>query len=143
MIFLVVVGLSGISHAETQLPRGSFEFADLEKAKAQAVKEKKEIAFLYTDKTSTCGLCQNAAAEFMDAVKSKAIIVYVNSKDRSRVWKQLPAAVRTALTPGRYIPKMAVTDASGEKVSASILYDDYKKDSRQVIRAFKKDLRGE
>jgi hypothetical protein len=38
--------------AETRFPRGSFEAADLEKAKALATTQKKEISFIYTDKKS-------------------------------------------------------------------------------------------
>ena len=129
--------------ADTEFPRGSFEMADLDKAKALAAAEKKDVAFVYTDKTTTCGLCQGATAAYIDAVKSKAVIVYVDSKANATWWKKLPEPVRKALTPGKFIPKIAVTDSAVSKVSASLIYEDYEKDDRKAIREFKKAMKAE
>ena len=135
--------LAAAATADTEFPRGSFEMADLEKAKAHAAAEKKELAFVYTDKTTTCGLCQGATAAYIDAVKSKAVIVYVDSKANATWWKKLPAPVRQALTPGKFIPKIAVTDSAASKVSASLTYETYKEDDRKAIRDFKKAMKAE
>ncbi len=129
--------------ADTEFPRGSFEMADLDKAKALATTEKKDIAFIYTDKATTCGLCQGAAAAYIDAVKSKTVIVYVDSTANQTWWAKLPEPVRQALTPGKFIPKIAVTDSTATKVSASLTYEAYKEDDRKAIRGLKKAMKAE
>ncbi|MES2661477.1 MAG: hypothetical protein V4689_22855 [Verrucomicrobiota bacterium] len=139
MSLLLAAGAS----AETKFPRGSFEMADLDKAKAHAAAEKKDLAFVYTDKTTTCGLCQGAAAAYIDAVKSKAVIVYVDSKANATWWAKLPEPVRQALTPGKFIPKIAVTDPAASKVSASLTYEAYKEDDGKAIRGLKKAMKAE
>jgi hypothetical protein len=44
--------------ADTKFPRGTLQVAHFEKAKALATTEKKELAFIDTDTTNSCGLCQ-------------------------------------------------------------------------------------
>jgi hypothetical protein len=140
---IVSLVVSAIAAADTDFPRGSFEMADLEKAKALATTEKKDLAFIYTDKSTTCGLCQGATAVYIDAVKSKAVIVYVDSTANKTWWQKLPEPVRQALTPGKFIPKIVVTDATGSKVSASLTYEAYKADDSKAIRGLKKAMRAE
>ncbi len=135
--------LAASASAETKFPRGSFEMADFEKAKAHAAAEKKELAFIYTDKATTCGLCQVAAAAYIDAVKSKTVIVYVDSTASDKWWSKLPESVRQAFTGGKFIPQIAVTDAAASKVSASLSYETYKEDNRKSIRALKKAMKAE
>ena len=130
-------------HAETEFPRGTFEIADLEKAKSLATTEKKDIAFIYTDKNSTCPLCQGAAAAYIDAVKSKTVIVYLDAKGTNQWWASLPKSVRDALTPGKFIPKIVVTDPTVSKVSGSLTYETYKEDDRKAIRGLKKAMKAE
>lgn len=144
-IFSLTVSLilAAVASADTAFPRGSFELADIEKAKAQATAEKKDLAFIYTDKSSTCGLCQGAASAFIDAVKSKTIIIYVDSKDYKAVWPKLPEAVRQGFTPGKFIPKIAITDASASKLTTSLTYEAYKEDDRKSIRGLKKAMKAE
>lgn len=139
----ISVVIAAFASAETSFPRGSFAFADIEKAKAAASAGKKELAFIYTDKDTTCGLCQGAAAAFIDAVKSKAVIVHVDSKDWKDVWAKLPEAVRQGFTPGKMIPKIAVTDAAASKLTTSLTYEAYKEDDRKSIRELKKAMKGE
>jgi hypothetical protein len=135
--------LAAGASAGTEFPRGSFEASDLDRAKAHAAAEKKDLAFIYTDKATTCGLCQGAVTAYIDAVKSKTVIVYVNSKDTQALWPKLSEPVRQALTPGKFIPKIAVTDATASKVSASLTYEAYKEDERKAIRGLKKAMKAE
>ena len=122
------------------LPRGTFELKDLEQAKAKAVETKKLIAYLYTDKNTTCPLCQNAANEFVDGVKGKAVLVYLPSEQGKTYWASLSEELQKTLTAGKYIPKMAVTDATSGAVVASINYDAFKEDESKAMRAFKKAM---
>jgi hypothetical protein len=142
---LTVILLSlvvGTAFADTKFPKGTFEPKDLEKAKAEAATAKKTIAFVYTDKTTSCPLCQGAAAAFIDAVKSKSVIVYVNTKDQAANFSVLPKPIQESLRGGgKFIPKMVVTDATAETPTASISYEAYKVDERKSLREFKKALK--
>lgn len=142
LVMVAVISASTSASADTKFPRGTFAVAQLDKAKEEAASSKKGIAFVYTDKKTTCGLCQNAAEAYLSAVKSKTVVVFVDSKTPSN-WSDLPALVRTGLTPGKFIPKLVVTDASVEKVTASLTYEQYKKDSKVAIRDLKKSMRAE
>lgn len=122
------------------LPRGTFEFKDLDQAKAKAIETKKWIAYLYTDKDTSCSLCQNAVNEFVDGVKGKAVLVYLPSNQDKTYWAGLSADLKKALGAGKYIPKMAVTDPSSGAVVASINYDALKEDDSKAMRSFKKSL---
>ncbi|WP_367874560.1 hypothetical protein [Luteolibacter sp. Populi] len=139
---LLSLAFTGLCSAEQKFPRGTFESKDLDKAKAEATAQKKPIAFIMTDKDTTCPLCQGAASAFLDVVKSKAVIVYVNSKETSTVWGGLPEAARKGLEAGKFIPKMAVTDASAANLITSINYDSYTADDK-ILREFKKALKPE
>lgn len=141
---LLAFALAGLAQAEQKFPRGTFEFKDLDKAKAEAATEKKPIAFLLTDKNTTCPLCQNAASEFLDVVKSKAVIVYVssagNQSEWNTTWGALPEVAKKGLQAGKKIPKIAVTDAGVANLIASIDYDTHTKDDK-ALREFKKALK--
>ena len=131
--------LVGFSQADTKFPKGTLEVKDLEKAKAQATAAKKSIAFILTDKKTTCPLCQGAAAVFIDAVKSKSVIIYVESDQASQA--SLPSIVLAAMNGGgNHIPKVVVTDAAVESATATITYDTYKADERKSLKEFKKAL---
>ncbi len=139
MFLILAAGAS----ADTKFPRDSFVMADFEKAKAEATAESKPLALIYTDKATTCGLCQGAAAAFIDAVKSKAVVVYLDSEASKTWWSKISDPVQKALKDGKFIPKIVVTDATGTKVSASLTYETYKKDERDAIRGLKKALKEE
>lgn len=137
---LALLGFVSLAQAEQEFPRGTFQLKDLEKAKAEAAASKKPIAFIYTDKNTTCPLCQGAADEFLDATKSKAVIVYVDSPSTTSVWPTLPSAVKKGLEAGKFIPKIAITDASTENLITSLNYDTYKQDNK-TVRDLKKALK--
>ncbi len=139
---MFLIFTAGIS-AGSEFPRGSFELADLQKAKASALTEKKDIAFIYTDKTTSCGLCQGAVAAYIGAVKSKTVIIYVNSEAKPSPLPQLPELVSQALKSGKFIPKIVVTDSNVSKVTASLTYEAYKEDNRKSIRGLRKALKAE
>jgi hypothetical protein len=141
---ILFTSLLGFAQADTKFPKGTLEPKDLAKAKTEAAAAKKTIAFIYTDKSTTCPLCQDAAAAFVDAVRSKSVIVFVNTKDQENNWKLLPKAVQASLSGGgNFIPKIAVTDATAETTTASLSYTAYKADNRKSIRELKKALKAE
>ncbi len=126
--------------AGIDLPRDTYTHANFEEAKLAAAEKNLPIAYIWTRKDSTCPLCNDAGAEFLKAVRRKAILVYLDSKDNSPYWDKLPEEVRHALNEGKYIPKMAVADSENKKLIASINYDSYTAD-RSSLREFKKNLK--
>ena len=141
---LMTLALAGIAHAEQKFPRGTFESKDLDKAKAEAVASKKPLAFVMTDKDTTCPLCQNATSEFLDVVKSKTVVVYVSTagstSDWNGVWNALPEAAKKGLKAGEKFPKVAVTDAAAANLITSIDYDTHITNDK-ALREFKKALK--
>ena len=69
--------------------------------------------------------------------------VYADSTATKVWWPQLPEPVRQALIPGKFIPKIVVTDATASKVSASLTYEAYEADDSKSIRGLKKAMRAE
>ena len=141
LLILTSLLLAPLAVAEIKFPRGSFDLAEIAQAKEQAVSSKKHIAYVYTDKDTNCGLCIAATEDYLKAVRSSAVIVYLNSKETKDFWSTLPANLREALTPGKFIPKMVVTSEDGETVLGSVGYEVYSADKRGSIRELQKKLR--
>ncbi|MFD0894531.1 hypothetical protein KBB96_06075 [Luteolibacter ambystomatis] len=127
--------------AVVDLPRGTIEGADFAKAQELATTEKKNIAYIYTDKATTCPLCEGASNEFIKSVRSKSVFVYLDSKAASTYWGKLPAPVRDTIAKSKIIPIMVVTSADGKTVLSSINYETYAKDTKASLRDFKKPLK--
>ncbi len=123
------------------LPRGTFDFTQIAEAKKKAAEEKKQIAYLYTEKDSTCGLCNAAAEEFIKAVRGKGIIVHLESSRSKEYWINLPKTLHAPLSKGEFIPRLVVTEADGQTVIASLDYVTHKADPNSSIRELKKKLR--
>lgn len=141
LIIFASLLLAPLATAEIKFPRGTFEYAQLSEAKEKAATSEKHIAYVYTDKNTTCGLCVSATDEFLKAMRTSAIIVHLNSKVSKDYWSALPGGVREALTKGKFIPKMVVTSADGETVLGSITYEEFRSDGQGAIRDLKKKLR--
>lgn len=143
MAFLAAAMMAAVAQAEIEFPRGTLEAPELTKAKETAKAEKKLVAYLLTEKNTTCPLCQGASAEFIKLVKSKAVIVYLDSSKMASYWGTVPDSVRTELSKGKIIPKMVVTESDGTTVAAKIGYEAYAADERAALKEFKKGLKEE
>lgn len=137
---LVTLAFAGLAHADSKLPRGTFGFKDLEKAKVEAAAKSKPIAFVFSDKDTTCPICQDATSELIDMVKSKAVVVFVNAPDTNAGSTEIPEAARKGLMQGTVMPKIALTDSGVTKLIASTNYETYSKDEK-AMREFKKALK--
>ena len=134
-LFLALLALPALALAGFRLPAKVFAISDLEKAKAEAQLKKKPIAVLYSDKDSTCPLCSDASETILRELGSKTVMVYVNTKDG------LPKSVSDALNVGKFIPKVAVLDASLENALGTVTYESIKEDPRQAFRDIEKAIR--
>lgn len=119
-----------------KLPRGTYAIDELDAAKQQAAEDGEPIAFLYTNKDSTCGLCNRAATMIIDELKSSTVLVYTDSKQQS------PGIVSKALSErGKYIPKVAVFDSSIEEQLGLVIYEEIKQDGDDAFDDLKKRIR--
>jgi hypothetical protein len=127
--------LPSFALADFKLPAKVFSLEELDKAKAEAASKKKPIAILLSDKDSTCPLCSNASQTMIKELGQKTVMVYV------RDYKGLPPAAVEALTPGKYIPKVAVLDEKLEASLGMVTYESVKEDSRTAFRDVEKAIR--
>lgn len=121
--------------AELKLPSKIFEVTEIEQAKTEAEAKGKPISILYTDKDSTCPLCNNAASVMIKELGSKTVMVYARSR------KDLPQQVGDALRPGSYIPKIAVFDATLQNSLGMVTYEAVKDDARKAFRDVERAIR--
>lgn len=124
----VLMTAPSLTFAGLELPSKVYSQADLEKAKTEAATKGKPLSILYTDKDSTCPLCNGAASTMIKELGNKTIMVYVKNTSN------LPANVQAALRPGKYIPKIAVFDDSLETALGAVTYESVKEDSRKAFR---------
>lgn len=134
-LFFALLALPALALAGFRLPAKVFAIGDLEKAKVEAQLKKKPIAVLYSDKDSTCPLCSDASETILRELGSKTVMVYVNTK------AGLPKSVSDALNAGKFIPKVAVLDASLENALGTVTYESIKEDPRQAFRDVEKAIR--
>jgi hypothetical protein len=139
LFFVAVLSVSIVSmslRAELELPRGTREAADLAAAQAEARKEGKPVAILYTDKDSTCPLCNGAATTMIEEIERSTVLVYARTKEG------LPDQVGEALSrEGKYIPKLVVYDAELQEELGLVIYERVKEDPRNAFDDLKKALR--
>jgi hypothetical protein len=132
---LLFLALPAIAFGGFKLPGKVFEVADIEKAKAEAAQKGKPIAILYSDKNTTCPLCSNASETILRELGPKAVIVYADGTS------SLPSTVQEALRPGKYIPKVAVLDASLERALGTVTYEAIKANRQTAFRDVSKAIR--
>jgi hypothetical protein len=135
LLVAAFIATPAIALAGLKLPSKVYEGADMEKAKTEAASKGKPLSILYTDKDSTCPLCNNAAATMIKELGSKTVMVYVSEIN------ELPANVRTSLTAGKYIPKIAVFDDKLETALGTVTYESVKEDSRKAFREVERAIK--
>lgn len=118
-----------------KFPRGTFHADFLPEAQAKARAENKPVALLYTDKDTSCGLCNSAAGTMVAAFRSRAVLVYV------RDLRSLPRHVAKELSArGQYIPKLALFDADLANSYGLVTYEEVKAEGDRPLRALKKKI---
>ncbi|MEQ1851176.1 MAG: hypothetical protein ABMA01_06240 [Chthoniobacteraceae bacterium] len=133
---LLFLALPAIAFGGFKLPGKVFEIADLEKAKAEAAQKGRPIAILLSNKDSTCPLCSGASETILRELGPKTVMVYV------RDTAGLPPAAIEALSPGKYIPKVAVLDATLDQALGTVTYEAIKDDRQKAFREVTKAIRG-
>lgn len=132
----LLIALPTLALAGFRLPGKIFEIADLEKAKTEAAQKGKPISILYSNKDSTCPLCSDASETIIRELGSKTVMVYV------RDIAALPPSAQAALKEGKYIPKVAVLNASLDQSLGLVTYEAIKADPRKAFREVETAIRG-
>ncbi len=121
--FIIIVSITTLSgYGAFKLPNSVYRMNELEKAKLEAKTKGKPITIVYTDESSSCGLCAGASLKVADELKSKSVVIYVNAHTEAAM---LPAKVLGVLRSpeaGQFIPKTVVMDANLENVVAIVPY---------------------
>ncbi|MCH2174584.1 MAG: hypothetical protein MK193_02525 [Lentisphaeria bacterium] len=120
-----------------RLPSSSFNMDELDDAMKKAKQKKYPIFFLYTDKDSSCPLCNNAGKAAIKALRTSTVMVYVTGKDYSK----LPEAMQAGFKKGKYIPKIGVMDVEAQNVLGVVLYEEIKTNGKDAFDDLKKDIK--
>lgn len=122
--------------AEIKFPPNSFTIEELAEAQKSAEAKGRPIAFVYTNKNTTCGLCSGATETIIGNLKMSAVLVYVENKGSA------PSKVAAALEErGKYIPKVVVFDATLANNLGLVTYEEIKAEGERPLRKLKSDMR--
>lgn len=134
--FLLLFLMPSLVRADFKLPSNIYLITELEDAQKKASEDGKPIAFLYTNKDSTCGLCQRAGELILKELKSRTVMVYLEKP------KECPANVWQALSrEGKYIPKVAVFNAGLTEEIGVVIYENIKREEKKAFKEIKKAIR--
>jgi hypothetical protein len=111
------------AHAGMEIDSKVYRMDKLDEARAKAVEEGKPVAFLYTDEKSSCPKCCVSAYNTMNELKSRTVMVYVDTEkgDIQRLPKPVQEALRSPAL-GKYIPKTVVFKPQLDAVLMNIPY---------------------
>jgi len=131
---LLLTGMSAM--AEIRFPSSSFTIQELAEAQKSAEAKGRPIAFVYTDKNTTCGLCAAATELIIDNLRMSAVLVYLSNKTDA------PPQVAEGLEErGKFLPKVVVFDAALQKNLGLVTYEEIKTDGERPLRDLKSQMR--
>lgn len=139
IVLVFTFALASHAFAGFELPKKVYPLEKLEDARAEATTKGKNLAFLYTDVTTDCGLCRQASLVFVDELDSKAVIVNLPYKNKD-AWPKEVRAANQADT-GKYIPKIFVFSPDLSEFKTSVNYDAFKAEGNKAVRQAKKALK--
>lgn len=138
LLFVAAWVFAGLAsgHAEIRFPSSSFDVTTLSDAKAAAEKRQLPLAFVYTDKNTTCSLCRNATGTILQSLRSSAVIVYVERLGGT------PGEVSQVLSSkGRFIPKVALLSPDLSKSYGLVTYEEIRAEGDRPLRELKRTAR--
>ncbi len=121
MLILCCFSFSPSVLAAFDLPGDYYLASDWKMAVAQAQSDHLPIAFLLSDRYTTCPLCSAASKDVLNALEGHAVIVYVESTDLP-VLPPLVAKAINSPESGKLIPITAITDSECGRVLVVIPY---------------------
>ena len=133
---IIVLIVTSSVFAGFKLPRRSYTIDQLEEAKEKSETTGKPIAFLYSNKNTTCPLAEDASTAMIKALKLRTIIVYLED------WNAAPENVKQALKKrGKYIPRIVVFNSKVDEELGLVTYTEVKTKGRKAFKDLLKKIR--
>lgn len=126
------------SYGAVKFPKDSFDHTTIPDAIEKATKEKKPVAYILTNKETTCGLASGASKAFLDAIGRRCAIVYL--KVGANYKAALAEEVKKATPKDKYYPKMMILSPDHSQMLIAVSYSEYSDDPRGTVRKIKKAL---
>jgi len=101
--------------AKFELPEHVYPASQWKTAQEQAKNGKKALAFVGTDKETTCPIATAASLDVFNGLKDSSAVVYVEQGDMDKLPKIASEALDSEAA-GKYIPKTAVVSADLSKL---------------------------
>ncbi|MGR0482893.1 MAG: hypothetical protein ACTFAL_16245 [Candidatus Electronema sp. V4] len=101
--------------AKFDLPDYVYPASQLNEAQEKAKISKKALAFVGTDKETTCPIATAASLEVFNGLKDSSVVVYVEQGELDNLPKIASEALDSEAA-GKYIPKTAVVSADLSKL---------------------------
>ncbi|WP_420207834.1 hypothetical protein [Candidatus Electronema sp. JC] len=101
--------------AKFELPDHVYTAIQWKTAQEQAISSKKALAFVGTDKETTCPIATAASLDVFNGLKDSSVLVYLEQDDLDVVPK-IAADALDSEAAGKYIPKTAVVSADLSKL---------------------------
>ena len=114
------------SFAEFSIPHYVYGIDGIDQAKRMAIMYGHPIAFVYTNKDTSCGLAASASIDAFKELRKVATIIYACSGKEQNDWIHIPKIVKQAINSpdsGRFIPKTIIVDSDLSKVILMIPYE--------------------
>jgi hypothetical protein len=134
-IFLTV----SFTLAGFDIPQGVYRLGQLDEAREHAQMYDRPITFIYSDKSTSCGLAAAATREMFRQLGEHTTVVYV---DTGKDWGDIPAQVKKALNSpeaGKFIPKAVIIDQNLSEIILIIPYAE-KEERPRLFRQAKEKL---
>ena len=101
--------------AKFELPDHVYPVSQWKTAQEQAKSGKKALAFVGTDKETTCPIATAASLDVFNGLKDSSVLVYVEQSELDSLPKIASEALDSEAA-GKYIPKTAVVSADLNKL---------------------------
>lgn len=126
--------------AKFELPEHVYPASQWKTAQEQAKSGKKAVAFVGTDKETTCPIATAASLDVFNGLKDSSVIVYVEQGDLDNLPKIASEALDSEAA-GKYIPKTAVVNADLSKLIL-VLSDAEPAQRAEKIKAAQAEISG-
>lgn len=127
----LILSMPWLCQAGIKIPSGVFTANQVEAAAADAVKNKKALAFILSDSKTDCSICNAKTMETIKKFDSHSVVVFIDQIDPAK-WHQVSPVVPTALYDpklGNIIPRAVITSPEMLQVIAVLSEDDMEKNS--------------
>lgn len=139
--FLALLLLALPAFGGLRVPSSVYDFTEIDEASSKARREKKGLAFVYSDRDTTCSLCINATKEALKRLRRHSVVVYLDQEEdgKSKVNPLLRAGFRSDYIGDNYMPKVLVSSPEMDEIWGTLSYK--KMNDRSNFRDLEKQIK--